>query len=157
METLLGLAGAPAAELEFSPPISARAVQRLACDSTVTRVLLGSDSAVIDVGRARRVVSGATRRALNLRDGGCRWPAGCGRPASWTEAHHLIHWVDDGPTDLSNLILLCHRHHMRVHEAGWQLVRTDEGRLLTVPPPVDWSPQAVLVQRARGPDVVTAA
>lgn len=69
----------------------------------------------------------------------------------------MVHWVDDGPTDLSNLILLCHRHHMRVHEGGWQLVRTDEGRLLTVPPPVQWSPLAVLVERARGPDHVAAA
>ena len=47
--------------------------------------------------------------------------------------------------------------HMRVHEGGWHLVRTDEGRLLTVPPPVHWSPRAVLVQRARGPGLVAAA
>src|SRR5712691_11716465 len=59
LETLLGLSGAPAAEMDFSLPISAKAVERLACDCTVTRVLLGSDSTVIDVGRARRVISGA--------------------------------------------------------------------------------------------------
>lgn len=94
LPTLLGLAGAPAAELEFSLPISARAVERLACDCTVTRILLGSDSAVIDVGRARRVVPGSTRRALNARDGGCRRP-GCDRPAPWSAA---TTWCT-GPTE----------------------------------------------------------
>jgi hypothetical protein len=63
LETLLGLSGAPAAEMEFSPPISAKAVERLACDCSVTRILLGSDSTVIDVGRARRVISGPQRKA----------------------------------------------------------------------------------------------
>ena len=62
LETLLGLSGAPAAEMDFSLPISAKAVERLACDCTVTRVLLGSDSTVIDVGRARRVISGSQGR-----------------------------------------------------------------------------------------------
>ena len=52
LETLRGLAGSPAGELEFSLPISATTVQRLACDSTITRVVLGSQSVVIDVGRA---------------------------------------------------------------------------------------------------------
>src|SRR5262245_41221957 len=38
LETLLGMAGAPAAEMEFSLPISAKSVERLACDCNVTRV-----------------------------------------------------------------------------------------------------------------------
>ena len=58
LETLLGLEGAPAAELEFSLPISSRTVERLACDCSVTRILLDSESMVIDVGRAKRVISG---------------------------------------------------------------------------------------------------
>jgi len=85
LETLLGLCGAPAAEMEFSLPISAKAVERLACDSSVTRILLGSDSTVIDVGRAKRTISGPQRKALKVRDRGCVWP-GCDRPATWTEA-----------------------------------------------------------------------
>jgi Domain of unknown function (DUF222) len=132
LETLLGIRGAPAAELEFSSPIAAETVARLACDAAVTRIVLDSASAVIDVGRSRRVVSGATRRALNVRDGGCRWP-GCDRSASWTAAHHVIHWTHGGPTRLPNLVLLCHRHHWLVHEGGWQIVQADGG-LLTVPP-----------------------
>jgi hypothetical protein len=88
---------------------------------------------VIDVGRARRVVAGPTRRALAARDGHCRWPH-CDRPASWSDAHHVIHWSKGGDTDLSNMVLLCHRHHWMAHEGGWQLVQTAEGEVLTVPP-----------------------
>jgi len=147
LETLLGRAGVPAADVEFSPmPISAKAVERLACDCNVTRILLGADSAVIDVGRSKRVINPAQKRALNVRDKGCRWP-GCDRPATWTSGHHLVHWTKGGPTDLPNLVLLCHRHHRMVHEGRWQLVKTAGGQLLTVPPPFGFS-----CQRARGPD-----
>ena len=135
VETLLGLAGAPAADAEFSLPISSKIIERLACDSNITRVLLDSESAVIDVGRAKRVVSGPARRALNARDGCCRWP-GCDRPPSLTAAHHVVHWVRGGTTDLDNLILLCFRHHWMVHEGKWQLVRSDDGRMLAIPPTV---------------------
>jgi hypothetical protein len=145
LETLLGLSGAPAAEMEFSLPISSKAVERLACDCTVTRVLLGSDSTVIDVGRARRVISGAQGKALRVRDRGCVWP-GCDRQATWTSGHHLVHWINGGSTDLSNLALLCYRHHWMVHEGEWQIVRADDGRMLTVPPITPYQ------RLARGPD-----
>jgi hypothetical protein len=145
IETLLGLAGAPAAEMEFTLPISSKTIERLACDSSITRVLIDSESMVIDVGRSKRVVSGPARRALNARDGSCRWP-GCDRPASWSAAHHVVHWIHGGSSDLANLILLCHRHHWMVHEGNWQLVRADDGRMLTVPPTVTFGPPA------RGPD-----
>ena len=144
LETLLGLSGAPAAEMEFSLPISAKAVERLACDCSVTRILLDSDSMVIDVGRAKRVISGPQRKALAVRDRGCIWP-GCDRPATWTSGHHLAHWIRGGPTDLPNLVLLCYRHHWMVHEGGWQIVRCDDGRILTIPP-------APFGQLPRGPD-----
>jgi len=146
LETLLQRAGAPAADLEFSLPISALSVERLSCDCNVTRILLGADSQVIDVGRSRRVISPAQRRALNVRDKGCRWP-GCDRPASYTSGHHLVHWTKGGPTDLDNLTLLCRRHHWLVHEGGWQLVKTDDGAMHAVPPQLD-----IFQQLARGPD-----
>ena len=145
LETLLGLSGAPAAEMEFSLPISAKAVERLACDCSVARILLGSDSTVIDVGRAKRTISGPQRKALKVRDRGCVWP-GCDRPATWTEGHHLVHWIHNGKGNLPNLVLLCYRHHWMVHEGEWQIVRADDGRMLTIPPITPYQ------RLARGPD-----
>jgi hypothetical protein len=107
--------------------------------------LPGSDSTVIDVGRAKRTISGPQRKALKVRDGGCTWP-GCDRPVSMTEGHHLVHWIHNGPGNLPNLTLLCYRHHWMVHEGGWQIVRTDDGRMLTIPPPTGFE------LRPRGPD-----
>jgi hypothetical protein len=136
LETLLQHAGAPAGDLEFSLPISAVSVERLACDCNVTRVLLDADSQVIDVGRSKRVISPAQRKALHVRDKGCRWP-GCDRPASYTSGHHLVSWVKGGATDLDNMVLLCLRHHWLVHEGKWQLIKTESGGLLAVPPQLD--------------------
>ncbi|HKV87305.1 MAG TPA: HNH endonuclease signature motif containing protein [Candidatus Dormibacteraeota bacterium] len=110
-------------------------MQRLACDGGLSRVLLGQESLVIDVGRSKRVVSGGRKRALKVRDGHCRWP-GCERPASWCDGHHLVHWLHGGSSDLDNLVLLCHRHHRMVHEGGWQVVRTEGGGLITIAPTV---------------------
>src|SRR5205823_7328771 len=122
IETLKGLAGAAAGEMEFSIPISSSSVQRMACDCSVTRVLLSQESVTIDVGRSKRVISGGLSRALKARDGHCRWP-GCERSASMCDGHHLVHWIHGGPTDLDNLVLLCRRHHRMVHEGGWQLIK----------------------------------
>ena len=144
LETLYGLLGATAAETEFSQPIASKTVERWACDSNITRILLGGESRVIEVGRAKRTVEGPTRRALNARDGCCRWP-GCDRPARWSAAHHIVHWIDGGPTDLDNLILLCFRHHWMVHEGGWRLIKMDDGQITTLRPPDRFD-------FARGPD-----
>jgi len=145
LETLMGLAGAPAAEMDFSLPISAVTVERMACDCSIVRVLLAADSSVIDVGRSTPKVSPAMRKGLQARDGGCRWP-GCDRPACWSQAHHFQHWIKGGPTQLDNLVLLCYQHHRKVHEGNWQLVKCDDGRLLTIPP------QTPIQALARGPD-----
>jgi hypothetical protein len=145
LETLRGLPGASAADMELSLPISARTVERLACDASITRIVLGSDSTVIDVGRAKRTISGPARKALNIRDEHCTWP-GCERPASWSAGHHLVHWIHGGSNELPNLALLCHRHHWKVHEGKWQIVRGDDGRMLTIPPTITFGPAA------RGPD-----
>ena len=136
LETLQGLAGAPAGELELSLPIAAATVQRLACDSDVVRILLGADSQVLDVGRALRVPNPAIRRALAVRDRGCVWPH-CERPPSWTQAHHIQHWARHrGGTDRDNLVLLCWRHHEMVHEGGWSIVRSVDGQVTVTPPRV---------------------
>ncbi|HET9849608.1 MAG TPA: DUF222 domain-containing protein [Candidatus Dormibacteraeota bacterium] len=150
LETLCGKPGAPAAEMEFSEPISSKTVQRIACDSSISRVIFGPGSVVLDAGRARRVVSSATRRALNVRDRHCQWP-GCERPAGWSAAHHLVHWTEGGLTDMANLVLLCHRHHWSVHEGGWKLARSTDDRLLAIPPTYNFFHQP------RAPDEPAAA
>ena len=149
LETLLGLVDAPAAELEFSPPIPAATVQRLACDAGITRVVLGPDSAVIDVGREHRVPNPATRRAMHARDRGCVWPR-CDRPAPWTVPHHLMFWGHGGETELQNLVSLCQRHHWMVHEGGWQVLRADDRGIVVVAPIPGY------LQRIRAPDGVVA-
>jgi hypothetical protein len=96
-------------------------------------VLGGAPSQPLDVGRTTRVVSPAQRTALAVRDGGCVFPD-CDRPLARGEAHHLVHWLDGGPTDLDNLALVCRAHHRAVHEGGWQLRRQPDGRLTATPP-----------------------
>jgi hypothetical protein len=132
LETLLGSPGAPAGILEHAGPVASATVRRIACDVSVTRVLLDPASTVADVGRARRLPSGVTRRALRARDGGYTWP-GCDRPASWTAAHHIIHWPD-GLTELDNLVSLCRTHHRRVHEQGWRIHIADGAAIVESPP-----------------------
>ena len=133
IETLKGLAGAAGAEMEFSLPISSASLQRMACDCSVTRVLLSQESVVVDIGRSRRMITGPARKALNARDGHCRWP-GCERPASWCDGHHIVHWIEGGTNEPNNLVLLCRRHHRMVHEGGWQLVKCDDGQIITLAP-----------------------
>jgi hypothetical protein len=149
VETVSGLAGAPGGELEYAGVVPAATVQRLACDASIRRVLLGPKSVVIDVGRARRVPSAPARAALRVRDRGCVWP-GCDRPASWTTAHHVLHWAHTGVTEVPNLVLLCHRHHWLVHEGGWQVVRTEGREVLAIPPAHPYQ------SWARAPDGATA-
>ena len=78
----------------------------------------GSDGSVLDVGRKTRTVPPALRRALDHRDGGCRFP-GCG--LRFCDVHHIKHWADGGETRLDNLVLLCRRHHRAVHEEGFRV------------------------------------
>lgn len=131
LEGLKGELGAAASELEQGALVSTRTVQRLACDGTLTRVVT-ADSMVIDVGRATRAVSPSTKTALKARDKGCRWPS-CDRPSGWCAAHHIQFVSRNGPTNLPNLLLLCHHHHRLVHEGGWQVIRV--GDAVTFLPP----------------------
>jgi len=142
LDTLAGRDGSPAGELEWGGPIAGETVRRLGCDATVARVVFDSASAVLDVGRARRVPAPPTRRALRARDGGCVWP-GCDRPASWSQAHHLTHWAQGGSTDLENLVSVCRAHHWKVHEGGWRLIRTGDGMVVVPPVPLDLLPSPI--------------
>jgi hypothetical protein len=80
----------------------------------------------VEVGARTRTIPPAIRRALQHRDRGCRFP-GCG--SRFGQGHHIRHWAHGGPTTLSNLALLCHRHHRAVHEDGYQVERRADGAL----------------------------
>ncbi len=100
--------------------LSPQAIQRLLCDAAVSRVLTRGRSEILDVGRATRNWSASQRRAMVVRDGGCRGP-GCDRPPAWCDAHHIRWWTNGGHTNLANGLLLCRHHHRLVHEGGWTL------------------------------------
>ncbi|KRE42572.1 hypothetical protein ASG74_09255 [Knoellia sp. Soil729] len=106
--------------------VTAETVRRWACDATIIPAVLNTCGEVVDLGRAERLFTPAQIKRLWLRDRHCTYP-GCDAPASWCDAHHLIHWLDDGTTDLTNAALLCQRHHTVVHAQryhGW--VEIDE-------------------------------
>jgi len=113
LETLEGRTGSTC-ELDETGVISAEAARRLACDAGLSRVITAGSSQPLDVGRRTRTIPPAIRRALVVRDGGCV-ADGCDRPPRWTDAHHIVHWADGGPTSLDNLQLLCRRHHRMAH------------------------------------------
>jgi hypothetical protein len=117
-DTLAGDREPGRSELEDGTRLSAESARRLACDASVVRVARKRDGTVLDVGRKTRTVSPGLRRALEVRDRGCRFP-GCGR--RFTDVHHVKHWADGGETSLSNCVNLCRAHHRLVHEGGWTM------------------------------------
>lgn len=104
-------------------PVEAATAARLSCTDKVALQVVGSGGEVLHLGRARRLASRAQRRALRLRDETCRFP-GC-HQRSHLDAHHLRAWTAGGPTDVGNLVLLCRRHHVMVHEGRLHLAWAD--------------------------------
>jgi hypothetical protein len=112
--------------LEEGTRVSAETSQRLACDASRVVMRHDNDGRLIEVGARTRTIPPALRRALQHRDRGCRFP-GCG--VRFGQGHHIRHWAQGGPTTLSNLTLLCRRHHRAVHEEGFQVDRCPDGTL----------------------------
>ena len=92
----------------------------LLCDPIITVLVVDLLGVPLDMGRKIRLVNRDQRRALARRDGGCIFP-GCDCPASWCDAHHVIWWEHQGPTDIWNLALLCRYHHGVTHRRGWTM------------------------------------
>jgi hypothetical protein len=142
--------------LEDGARVPAGTSQRLACDASRVVMRHDAEGRLLEVGARTRTVPPALRRALHHRDRGCRFP-GCGVRAG--QGHHLRHWAHGGPTTLTNLALLCRRHHVAVHEEGFQVERQPDGELCfrrpdgrvfpDVPPPSPVPRDAVGVMRAR--------
>jgi hypothetical protein len=72
-----GFDGAP--ELDHTGPVQPEMANRMACDASITRIVMAGSSEPLDVGRRTPVVSPAMRRAVIVRDRECRFP-GCDRP-----------------------------------------------------------------------------
>jgi hypothetical protein len=125
--------GVGAATLEHGGPISAGQARMLACDARIVPAVMNGPSQVLDVGAASRSYPAAIRRSITLRDRGCTWP-GCNRPAGWCDCHHLVHWVNNGPTSHENGCLLCPHHHAEIHRGHWQVRLAPDGIPEFIPP-----------------------
>ena len=109
-------------------------VRRLACDCDLIRVLRTTEGCVLDVGRSQRLVTAAIWIALVARDLHCAFP-GCTRPPVMCHAHHIVHWINGGPTSLDNLVMLCGHHHRTIHHTPWEVRLAADGRPEFLPPP----------------------
>ena len=114
------------AEFDNGRSVAVETARRLGCDGALVGVVEGARGEPLAVGRRTRAVPPAIRRALRVRDGGCRFP-GCDR-SRYVHAHHVKHWADGGETALDNLVTLCSFHHRQVHEGGFG-VRMREGEI----------------------------
>jgi Domain of unknown function (DUF222) len=124
--------GPGAAQAGFGATISAARARWLACDASISRIVMAPDGQLLDLGRAHRVVTPGLRRAVERRDKGCVF-AGCGAPTWWCDVHHLVHWAHGGETNLENSGLVCERHHTKVHH-GFRIERDPGGRWHTYRP-----------------------
>ena len=98
------------------------------CDCVLHKVLRSSAGTILDYGHKHHTVPPGLRKAVAVRDRGCRVP-GCTRKKAWTDAHHIRWWRKHGETKLNNLILLCQRHHHLVHRYNWHIhLDADTGR-----------------------------
>ncbi|WP_165354208.1 HNH endonuclease signature motif containing protein [Nocardioides glacieisoli] len=116
----------PHTDARAGESITAAQARRLACNANIIPAVLGGDSEVLDLGRARRLFSAAQRRALLIRDRTCR-AEGCDIPGTWSEAHHWVTWQSGGDTGLDNGVLLCSHHHHRAHDPTYEAERMGNG------------------------------
>ncbi len=127
---------------------AAETSRRLACDCGVVHWLEDADGTALDIGRRTRSIPPAIRRALDRRDGDCRFP-GC-TARHHVDAHHIRHWADGGETRLDNLLLLCRHHHRLVHEDGYSLVMDESCK------PVFTAPNGKLIPSDSAPKPVSS-
>src|SRR5215203_5019609 len=111
--------------------IETATAQKLACDNPVLGALINKHGKVLALGRSRRLVSKAQRRALLIRNQICRYP-GC-HQTRHLKAHHVVPWIRGGRTDLDNLVLLCQWHHTAVHEGGVTITGAPDRWLFSKP------------------------
>ncbi|QIH99192.1 DUF222 domain-containing protein [Rhodococcoides fascians A21d2] len=119
--------------LPWMGPLSRETSRQLACDCLLTAIVMDENGSPINLARTARTVTAKQKRALTARDHGCAFP-GCGKPAAWTEGHHIWHWTDGGPTDMNNLVLLCGFHHRLIHHSDWEVFIAADNHPWFIPP-----------------------
>lgn len=142
-------AGIGAATLDTGETLSPSTSRRLACDADLIPMVLGSHGEILDVGRLQRLVTTVIWLALVVRDRHCTFP-GCHRPPIACDAHHIIHWLEGGPTSLHNLALLCRAHHRLIHNTPWEIRLNPIDKKPEFIPPARLDPEQKLI-RARQP------
>ncbi len=140
-QTLIGqLSLAGRCELGDGTPLSASEARRLACEARIIPVVMGGGSLPLDVGRSRRLATGAQRAAARAVHDTCCID-GCDTPFDYCELHHVHWWGSGGRSDLANLAPVCSKHHHLIHDHGWELHldRRRIGTLRREPAPPDRS------------------
>ncbi|MDV8065944.1 DUF222 domain-containing protein [Rhodococcus sp. IEGM 1366] len=120
-------------------PLSVSQTRLLGCDCFLSTVLLDDHGAPLDARPGKRLVTAEQRVALIARDKGCAFP-GCECVPAWTDAHHIRHWSNGGPTVMNNLVLLCRSHHRLMHRktgfvGKWEIRMGADNKPWFIPPP----------------------
>jgi hypothetical protein len=131
-ETLQGAERAPGAELGSGAVVGTNTARRLTCDGEIARIVFGPRGEILDSGRSTRTFTAAQVRAIVARDRHCIW-IGCDAPANWSDVHHRVHWGDGGATSVENGVLLCGRHHDRMHYTDATIIDLPGGNYLAGP------------------------
>jgi hypothetical protein len=135
------------AELDVLGPLAPEVVRRLACDAKIVLSADNEKGHSIQQGTGARNPTPAQRIEIRRRDKGCRFP-GC-TYTEFTDVHHVVHWLNGGPTSIPNLVTLCDQHHRSVHELGWKMsgdanvllsFRSPTGRVTTSTPSPTFTP-----------------
>lgn len=114
--------------LEDGPWLPPETARRLGCDASMLTVLENNAGEILNIGRRSRTVPSAMRRALTMRDCGCRFPGCC--ESRHVDAHHIHHWADGGETSLDNLVLLCEHHHRLLHQGTYHLYCDESSQIV---------------------------
>lgn len=106
--------GSGAHDLELEEPVGPERFGEFCCDAEIYRTVMSVEGEILDVGRTFRTATTAQRRAVVVRDRTCVIPH-CDAPPRWCQVHHVVWWRNGGCTTIDNLVLVCGRHHVQIH------------------------------------------
>jgi hypothetical protein len=112
-------------------PIHPILLLKAAMTGHLRRVLIDSDSVVIDRGRATRLFTGEARAAAKLLFQECAHP-GCSVKVRYAEVDHIDEWHEGGHTDQRNSAIECKPHNLDKHRERWRTRRDEHGRVFTI-------------------------